>query len=129
MYWQSLKTLWGGFAYNDKDAQDKYEASETGIRGNRLFKHGWNWKEGSFKRAVRQQILPGMYSYVWRRHGWKCTRLRHLIEKYDDEIALSQDACGAHLIEDAQSQELEEAGAAHFANCLAPLRRSRRLKS
>jgi hypothetical protein len=59
-----------------------------------------------------------MATFVHATHGHRWTRLRNLIEAFDDADALAKDPTGfgAHVLEDARTQEEDEAGASAFAD-------------
>jgi len=73
----------------------------------------WNWTSKPFRRAIVERFFPAFACYVHKHFGFECTRIRKLIEKYDDVDALQRDETGygQWSIREAETQEASERGA------------------
>ena len=76
------------------------------------------WDARSTRRILTSAVVPGMATFTHATHGFQWTRLRGLIEAFDDAETLAKDPAGfdAHVLEDARTQERDEAGARAFAD-------------
>lgn len=129
-YWEAFESYHRGTGYSDEAARKRYESLEAGIAGEKYYQHGWDWDTNrvKFTAAVGRDVLSGMYTYIWWRHGYHRTRLKNLLINFTDveELAKEVGGFGGHVLKFVKTQEREEAGQMHFAQCLPPLRRSGR---
>ena len=125
-YWRAYCDLHRGALYGDKSARARVECSRLGAVLATHFgldlgaRDGVksSWDSSSTRRVVTSAVLPGMATFVHATHGHRWTRLRNLIEAFDDAETLAKDPAGfgAHVLEDARTQEEDEAGASAFAD-------------
>ena len=125
-YWRAYSDIHRGCLYGVADARRRVEASPVGRALERLFDLGpapWDgWDTSKLRRSMFREALPGMFTYVHATHGWRWTRLRRLIEAFDDplELALEVGGFGGHVVHDAETQDAEEAQAEAFADAGDP---------
>jgi hypothetical protein len=121
-YWRAYCDLHRAALYGDKSARARVECSRLGAVLATHFRLDLGvsnaWDSSSTRRLVTSAVLPGMATFVHATHGHRWTRLRNLIEAFDDADALAKDPAGfgAHVLEDARTQEEDEAGASAFAD-------------
>ena len=123
-YWRAYCDLHRAALYGDKQARARVECSRLGAVLATHFRLRLGagdpraWDRGETRRLVTSAVLPGMGTFVHAAHGFRWTRLRNLIAAFDDEEALAKDPAGfgAHVLEDARTQEEDEAGARAFAD-------------
>ena len=123
-YWRAYCDLHRAALYGDKQARARVECSRLGAVLATHFRLRLGagdpraWDRGETRRLVTSAVLPGMATFVHAAHGFRWTRLRNLIAAFDDEEALAKDPAGfgAHVLEDARTQEEDEAGARAFAD-------------
>ena len=121
-YWRAYCDLHRAALYGDKSARARVECSRLGAVLATHFRLALGvsnaWDSSSTRRLVTSAVLPGMATFVHATHGHRWTRLRNLIEAFDDADALAKDPAGfgAHVLEDARTQEEDEAGASAFAD-------------
>ena len=125
-YWRAYADIHRGCLYGVADARRRVEASPIGRALERLFHLGpapWDgWDTSKLRRSMFREALPGMFTYVHATHGWRWTRLRRLIEAFDDPVELAADVggFGGHVVQDAETQDAEEAQAEAFADAGDP---------
>ena len=121
-YWRAYCDLHRAVLYGDTRARARVECSRLGAVLATHFRLDLGapraWDRRETRRLVTSAALPGMATFVHAAHGFRWTRLRNLIEAFDDATALAKDPTGfgAHVLEDARTQEVDEAGACAFAD-------------
>ena len=121
-YWRAYCDLHRAALYGDKSARARVECSRLGAVLATHFHLNLSvskaWDARSTREVLTSAVVPGMATFTHATHGFQWTRLRNLIEAFDDEEALAKDPAGfgAHVLEDARTQEKDEAGARAFAD-------------
>jgi hypothetical protein len=121
-YWRAYCDLHRAALYGDKSARARVECSRLGAVLATHFHLNLSvskaWDARSTREILTSAVVPGMATFTHATHGFQWTRLRNLIEAFDDAEALARDPAGfgAHVLEDARTQEKDEAGARAFAD-------------
>ena len=121
-YWRAYCDLHRAALYGDKSARARVECSRLGAVLATHFRLDLSvakaWDARSTREILVSAVVPGMATFTHATHGFQWTRLRNLIEAFDDAEALAKDPAGfgAHVLEDARTQERDEAGARAFAD-------------
>ena len=120
-YWRAYCDLHRAALYGDKSARARVECSRLGAVLATHFRLDLSvakaWDARSTREILTSAVVPGMATFTHATHGFQWTRLRNLIEAFDDAETLAKDPAGfgAHVLEDARTQERDEAGARAFA--------------
>ena len=121
-YWRAYCDLHRAALYGDKSARARVECSRLGAVLATHFRLDLSvakaWDARSTRDILTSAVVPGMATFTHATHGFQWTRLRNLIEAFDDAETLAKDPAGfgAHVLEDARTQERDEAGARAFAD-------------